>query len=129
MWEAAKGRGRAVTTAPHWIWEGLASYDPDAAELAVEAADMASSARYFSVLAPPSALAHAHTITETHWPPATLFPRPSKTHVGNCCSDHFIWDALVMWAETQTHQQLKSSLRARVHVWGLLDLHLLPSSP
>ncbi|KAK9837720.1 hypothetical protein WJX74_003736 [Apatococcus lobatus] len=47
VWEAAKGRGRAVTTAPHWIWEGLASYDPDAAELAVEAADMASTARYF----------------------------------------------------------------------------------
>ena len=49
VWEAAKGRGRAVTTAPHWIWEGLASYDTDAAELAVEAADMASCARYFTV--------------------------------------------------------------------------------
>ena len=49
VWETAKGRGRAVTTAPHWIWEGLTSYDPDAAELAVEAADMASCARYFTV--------------------------------------------------------------------------------
>ena len=49
VWETAKGRGRAVTTAPHWVWEGLAAYDPDAAELAVEAADVASSARYFTV--------------------------------------------------------------------------------
>ena len=52
VWETAKGRGRAVATAPHWIWEGLASYDADAAELAVEAADMASCARYFTVRPP-----------------------------------------------------------------------------
>ena len=72
VWEAAKGRGRAVTNAPHWIWEGLASYDPDAAELAVEAADMASTARYFTVPLP--AITHFHSFA---FLPSVCMPLPS----------------------------------------------------
>ncbi|KAK9845781.1 hypothetical protein WJX81_002214 [Elliptochloris bilobata] len=47
LWEVAKGRGRAVIAPPHYVWEGLAQFAPEAAELACRAADAASAAQYF----------------------------------------------------------------------------------
>ena len=44
-----KGKGKAITPAPFWVWEGLATHTPAAAELAAQAADVASAARYFEV--------------------------------------------------------------------------------
>lgn len=50
-WEIVKGRGRAVTPAPAYIWDALASHAPAAAELAACAANAASAAKYFEVRA------------------------------------------------------------------------------
>ncbi|KAL0019513.1 hypothetical protein WJX77_000684 [Trebouxia sp. C0004] len=47
LWEIVKGKGKAITPAPFWVWEGLATHTPAAAELAAQAADVASAARYF----------------------------------------------------------------------------------
>lgn len=47
LWEIVKGKGKAITPAPFWVWEGLATHSPAAAELAAQAADVASAARYF----------------------------------------------------------------------------------
>ena len=44
-----KGKGKAITPPPFWVWEGLATHTPAAAELAAQAADVASAARYFEV--------------------------------------------------------------------------------
>lgn len=44
-----KGKGKAITPAPFWVWEGLATHTPAAAELAAQAADVASAAKYFEV--------------------------------------------------------------------------------
>lgn len=52
IWEINKGKGKAVTPPPHWIWEGLATHAPAAAQLACEAADLASAAKYFEVILP-----------------------------------------------------------------------------
>ena len=49
LWEIVKGKGKAITPAPFWVWEGLATHTPAAAELAAQAADVASAARYFEV--------------------------------------------------------------------------------
>ena len=48
-WEIVKGRGRAITPAPAYIWDALANYAPLAAELAACAANATSAARYFEV--------------------------------------------------------------------------------
>ena len=45
----SKGKGRAVLVPPQWIWEGFAQFAPDAAEVACNALDMLSAARYFDV--------------------------------------------------------------------------------
>ena len=50
LWEIVKGKGKAITPAPFWVWEGLATHTPAAAELAAQAADVASAARYFEVV-------------------------------------------------------------------------------
>ena len=50
LWEIVKGKGKAITPAPFWVWEGLATHTPAAAELAAQAADVASAARYFEVI-------------------------------------------------------------------------------
>ena len=50
IWEINKGKGKAVTPPPYWIWEGLATHAPAAAQLACEAADLASAAKYFEVI-------------------------------------------------------------------------------
>lgn len=47
LWEIVKGKGKAITPPPFWVWEGLATHTPAAAELAAQAADVASAARYF----------------------------------------------------------------------------------
>ena len=52
LWEIVKGKGKAITPAPFWVWEGLATHTPAAAELAAQAADVASAARYFEVCIP-----------------------------------------------------------------------------
>lgn len=49
LWEIVKGKGKAITPAPFWVWEGLATHTPAAAELAAQAADVASAAKYFEV--------------------------------------------------------------------------------
>ena len=49
VWEIVKGKGKAVTALPGWVWEGLATHAPDSAELACRAADASSAARYFEV--------------------------------------------------------------------------------
>jgi hypothetical protein len=49
LWEVAKGKGRALTKPPQWLWEGLAAYAARAADLACRAADALSAARYFEV--------------------------------------------------------------------------------
>ena len=54
LWEIVKGKGKAITPAPFWVWEGLATHTPAAAELAAQAADVASAARYFEVRSPDS---------------------------------------------------------------------------
>ncbi|KAK9815889.1 hypothetical protein WJX72_011499 [[Myrmecia] bisecta] len=59
IWEIVKGRGRAVTAPPQWIWEGLATYAPQAAELACQAADVASAAKYFETAVEPANLEQA----------------------------------------------------------------------
>lgn len=51
IWEINKGKGKAVTAPPFWIWEGLATHAPEAAQLACEAADAASAAKYFEASA------------------------------------------------------------------------------
>ena len=55
-WEIVKGRGRAITPAPAYIWDALASYAPLAAEIAATAANAASAAKYFEVLMPAAQL-------------------------------------------------------------------------
>ncbi|DBA74753.1 TPA: hypothetical protein ACH3X2_009279 [Trebouxia sp. C0005] len=37
LWEIVKGKGKAITPAPFWVWEGLATHTPAAAELAAQA--------------------------------------------------------------------------------------------
>ncbi|KAL3135377.1 hypothetical protein ABBQ32_007564 [Trebouxia sp. C0010 RCD-2024] len=59
LWEIVKGKGKAITPAPFWVWEGLATHTPAAAELAAQAADVASAARYFEGSNYPSGAAHA----------------------------------------------------------------------
>lgn len=54
VWEIVKGKGRAVTAPPAWVWEGLATHAPDSARLACRAADASSAARYFEVSCQPS---------------------------------------------------------------------------
>ena len=49
VWEVVKGKGKAVTAPPAWVWEGLATHAPEGAELACRAADASSAARYFEV--------------------------------------------------------------------------------
>ena len=44
-----QGRGKAVTAPPQWVWDGLAHYTPEAAELACQATDLATAERYFEV--------------------------------------------------------------------------------
>lgn len=44
-----KGRGRAITSAPAYIWDALANYAPQAAELAASAVNATSAAKYFDV--------------------------------------------------------------------------------
>lgn len=51
VWEVVKGKGKAVTAPPVWVWEGLAAHAPESAELACRAADASSAARYFEVFA------------------------------------------------------------------------------
>lgn len=58
LWEIVKGKGKAITPAPFWVWEGLATHTPAAAELAAQAADVASAARYFEVRAQDSHRPH-----------------------------------------------------------------------
>lgn len=48
-WEIVKGRGRAITPAPAYIWDALANYAPLAAEIAAAASNAASAAKYFEV--------------------------------------------------------------------------------
>lgn len=49
LWEITKGKGRAITQPPSWVWDGLAVHAPNAAELACRATDVASAAKYFEV--------------------------------------------------------------------------------
>lgn len=49
VWEITKGKGKAVTAPPAWVWEGLATHAPESAELACRAVDASSAARYFEV--------------------------------------------------------------------------------
>ena len=52
VWEVVKGKGKAVTATPAWVWEGLATHAPEGAEVACRAADASSAARYFEVTCP-----------------------------------------------------------------------------
>lgn len=52
VWEISKGRGRTVAQPPHWLWDGLASLAPEAAQLANEGVDVASAAAYFRGIPP-----------------------------------------------------------------------------
>ena len=49
VWEITKGKGKAVTAPPAWVWDSLATHSPSSAELACRAADTSSAARYFEV--------------------------------------------------------------------------------
>ena len=49
MWEVPVGKGTAVAPPPQWLWDGLAAWAPEAAELACEGIDAASAAAYFKV--------------------------------------------------------------------------------
>ena len=52
VWEITKGKGKAVTAPPAWVWEGLAAHAPSTARLACQAADSSSAARYFEARPP-----------------------------------------------------------------------------
>eukprot|EP00891_Asterochloris_glomerata_P007995 jgi/Astpho2/7995/Aster-x1473 len=65
LWEITKGKGRAITQPPSWVWDGLAVHAPNAAELACRATDVASAAKYFEGHQYPSgmeALQHANHV-------------------------------------------------------------------
>ena len=50
VWEVVKGRGRAITNTPQWLWDGLGTVAPEATEVACDAADACTAARYFMVM-------------------------------------------------------------------------------
>ena len=50
VWEVVKGRGRAITNTPQWLWDGLGTVAPEATEVACDAADACTAARYFMVI-------------------------------------------------------------------------------
>ena len=60
-----QGKGRAVLVPPQWIWEGFAQFAPDAAEVACNALDILSAARYFEV--------HSFNVTCHHRTTAVFF--------------------------------------------------------
>ena len=62
VWEVVKGKGKAVTAPPAWVWEGLAAHAPESAELACRAADASSAARYFEVASAYAVLAMLNRI-------------------------------------------------------------------
>lgn len=57
-----KGKGKAVTATPGWVWEGLAAHAPESAQLACRAADASSAARYFEVRCKPYDPLPAHAL-------------------------------------------------------------------
>ncbi|KAK9800263.1 hypothetical protein WJX73_009835 [Symbiochloris irregularis] len=70
-WEIVKGRGRAITPAPAYIWDALANYAPLAAEIAAAASNAASAAKYFEDPLDPQ--------SDTHVQAAQLTCRSSGT--------------------------------------------------
>lgn len=60
-WEVTKGKGKYVTTPPRWVWEALSVHALEGTDVAREAADIHSAAKYFEVrqLCATSTVAHA----------------------------------------------------------------------
>lgn len=54
-WEMAKGSSTITAPLPPWLWDGMAAFAPELAELACESMDVASAAAYFQGESPQGA--------------------------------------------------------------------------
>ena len=76
-----QGRTRAVEVPPQHVWEGMAQYAPEAAELACHSLDIASAESYFARVSAPRGMVPAHDVPVCGW--GTVSTSLTHSPIGN----------------------------------------------